>query len=208
MHFNLYTKKIQQTIKKGFTILELIIVIAIIAVLTTVILFNSRGLNSSILVSNTAYEVSLMIREAQTYGLGVRATENSVIGFAYSQGIHFDSTVSNANTITLFSDKDNNGQWSGSTENIQTYTISKDRAGSVLSICVVTGVTGCQAVSSADILFKRPNPEAVFFVAPNPGGSASAVVVNLGFTPGNGQCRSIIIQKSGAVQIDKTYCPI
>lgn len=207
MAINLITKKIPKNLKKGFTILELLIVIAIMAILTTVILYNSRGLNSSILVSNTAYEVSLMIREAQVYGLGVRATENGATGFAYSQGIHFDSSIANANTVILFSDKDNNGQWSGPSENIQTYTINKDRAGSVISICAITGGTDCTVVGSADIMFKRPNPEALFYVAPSTPTPPTSVVINLGFTPGNGQCRSIIIQKSGAVQIDKTYCP-
>lgn len=202
MTVNQYTKKIQQTFKKGFTILELIIVIAIMSIITAIILFNSRGLNSSILVSNTAYEISLMIREAQVYGLGVRATENTPIGFGYSQGIHFDSSVANANTVILFSDKDNNGQYSGATEDIQTYTINKDRAGSILSLC--TGVS-CTTVGTADILFRRPNPEAIFYVTPV--SVATSVVINIGFAPGSGDCRSIIIQKSGSVQIDKTYCP-
>jgi len=135
----------------------------------------------------------------------VRATENSPIGFAYSQGIHFDSSPSTANEVILFSDKDNNGRWTGATENIQAYTINKDRAGSILSLCVTTGAPGCTEVGSADILFRRPNPEAVFYVSPDPG--ATSVVVNLGFVPGSGDCRSIIVQKSGSVQIDKTYCP-
>lgn len=204
MTANQYTKKIHQTLKKGFTILELIIVIAIMSFITAIILFNSRGLNSSILVSNTAYEISLMIREAQVYGLGVRATENNTpIGFAYSQGIHFDSSAANANTVILFSDKDNNGQYSGATENIQTYTINKDRAGSILSLC--TGVTCSPEVLTADVMFKRPNPEALFYVTPV--SVATSVIINIGFAPGTGECRSIIIQKSGSVQIDKTYCP-
>ncbi|MEN9604941.1 MAG: hypothetical protein RJB39_626 [Candidatus Parcubacteria bacterium] len=195
-------RAVRQNLQKGFTILELLIVIAIMAILTTIILFNSHGLNSSVLVSNTAYEIGLMVREAQVYGLGVRATENTTTGFTYSQGIHLD--ISKPNQITLFSDKDGNGQWSGATEDIQMYTISKDRAGQILSLCVVTDGS-CTVVSTADILFKRPNPEAFFVTSPASAGSS--VVANLGFTPGNGQCRSIIIQKSGAIQIDRTYCP-
>lgn len=208
MHINTLIHTIRKKSHTGFTMIELMIVVSIMAIITVLILYNSRGLNNSIMVSNTAYEVGLMVREAQTYGLGVRATENSISGFSYSQGIHFDSSIGEANTVILFSDKDSNGQWSGSSENIQTFTISKERAGSVLSLCVLTGGTSCTVVSAADILFKRPNPEALIYSEPAvPGGAASAAVINIGFTPGNGECRSVIIQKSGSVQIDKTYCP-
>ncbi len=208
MHIHKLIHTIGKKSRKGFTMIELMIVVGIMAVLTVLILYNSKGLNNSIIVSNTAYEISLMVREAQTYGLGVRATENSTIGFSYSQGIHFDASAGGANTVILFSDKDKNGQWSGSTENVQTYTISKERAGSILSLCALTGGTSCTVIGTADILFRRPNPEAVLYTDPvPPGGSTSAVVINLGFTPGNGECRSIIVQKSGSVQIDKTYCP-
>ncbi len=56
--------------QKGFTLAEMIIVIGIIGLISSITLFDSRKLNSNILLSNTAYEIGLIIRDAQVSGLG------------------------------------------------------------------------------------------------------------------------------------------
>src|SRR3989344_2099257 len=95
--------------KKGFTILELIIVIAIMAIMTAIILFSNKDLNSSLLVSNAAYEINLIIREAQVYGLGVSAAGNTAADFKYRQGAHFN--LSNPTQVILFADRNDNGAY-------------------------------------------------------------------------------------------------
>jgi prepilin-type N-terminal cleavage/methylation domain-containing protein len=202
-------KKIVHTksFKKGFTLLELMIVVAIMAIMTAIVLFDGRGLNSSLLLSNTAYEMGLLVREAQTYGLGSRGTGDVAADFNYQQGIHVEQAL--PNQVVLFADKNNDNHYngSGSGEEIQVYSINIDRAGQILKICVPVAATPsdttCTAVASADILFKRPNPEAVFGGA-IPAGSGS-VVINIGFLNSPG-CRSITVQKAGSIQTDSFYC--
>lgn len=190
--------------KKGFTLVELMVVVAIMAIVTSVVLFNNRDLNSSLLVSNTAYEINLLIREVQTYGLGVVGTDNTSAGFAYGQGVHFDMVT--PDQVISFADKDGNKAYSGETENIQIYKLNTERGGSLLSICTpgASGVcTPLGSGTSVDVVFKRPNPEASFTES---GVEVDGpVVVNLGFST-NRMCRSIIIQKTGSVQINQQYC--
>lgn len=209
-------QSIKHTLKvAGFTVIELIVVIAIIALVSTLVLFNNTKLNSALLLSNTAYEVGLIVREAQAAGLGVRATADSgTQNFNFSQGVHFD--IDTPNTVILFSDIDGNGRYNGSNEDIQLYTIANSRAGKILNICGVVedvGQSTCTDTTKLDITFKRPNPEALIQVGVVSTGDGSTsmsdfnntVVVNIGFE--GDICRSIIIQKTGAVEVDTRYCP-
>lgn len=204
----MYTKNLTRSkniFKKGFTILELIVVIAIMAIMTAIILYNNQDLNSSLLVSNTAYEINLIIREAQVYGLGVKAGGNTQADFRYSQGVHFD--LAYPTQVIIFSDSNNSGNYNTG-EEIQSYNITNKRAGQILSICSPTGNgTGCdplppEADNKLDILFKRPNPEPVF----SAGGANGRVNINLGSISDSNFCRSVIVEKTGAIQINKFYC--
>lgn len=183
---------------QGFTVLELVIVIGIMAVVSVVILFDNKNLNSSVLLSNTAYEIQLMVREVQTYGIGVRGVGDTASDFGYSQGIHF--SMSDPSKIILFADMVDDLVF-GAGEELQQYTINTQRAGSILGICIPNGTT-CTAVSQADIFFKRPNPEAIFgSIDPN----SAAVAILLGFP--SGPCRSIIVHRAGSVELGTRYCP-
>lgn len=64
--------KEKQRTSRGFTLIELLVVIAIFSMMTGLILANYSGFDSSIVLENTAYEVALEIRQAQSFGLGVR----------------------------------------------------------------------------------------------------------------------------------------
>lgn len=203
--FTKKTKEICKRVKNGFTILELMIVISIMAVITSIVLFNNRDLNSSILVSNTAYEINLLIREAQAYGLGVRGIGDTSSSFSYAQGVFFDLVT--PDQVILFSDTDGNGTFTqNSNEEIQVYNLDTKRAGTILSLCRPTGVDTCEPLESSSlaILFKRPNPESLFKIGTSD--SNGPVVINTGFTGVQGMCRSIIVQKTGAIQVSTEYC--
>ncbi len=210
-----FLQNLKSHIKSGFTIVELTIVIAIIGVISALILFNSGSLNSSLLLSNTAYEMGLIVREVQIAGLGVRATDNSgAQNFTFSQGVHID--IAEPNQMIVFSDKNNNGKYDGSIEDVQLYAISNGRAGKILATCAVTyayaAINTCTTSSPdytpvLDILFTRPNPEA-FFMKKDSNGILvqhyNPVVINVGFE--GDICRTITVQKTGAVQVDTSYC--
>jgi prepilin-type N-terminal cleavage/methylation domain-containing protein len=201
-------KKNFKNLKSGFTLIELIIVIAIIAVISALALFNSSRLNSAVLLSNTAYEVGLVIRDAQVSGLGakvIRLTGEVDIATTSNQGIYVN--ISNPTEIVFFADLIKNNtydQLSGETS--QVYKIENKRAGKVVRICEILIDGTCREKLDVTIMFKRPNPEAYFYTDAHTGpGYIGSIAINLGFT--DGECRSIIIYKTGAIQIDKSFCP-
>jgi prepilin-type N-terminal cleavage/methylation domain-containing protein len=201
--------------QKGFTLAELIIVVAIIAIISVISMFNSAKLNSSILLSNTAYEIGLIIRDAQISGLGVKVISSSGNATTSNQGIFFD--ISTPEKIIFFADLNKNDKYDvGIGEEWQVYNIENKRAGKILSICKIgPNNTICKPISNGgditnlqnlNVIFKRPNPESYFYY--NDGNNkeySGSVVINIGFDPGD--CRSILIYKTGAVQIDRSFCP-
>ncbi len=63
-------------------------------------------------------------------------------------------------------------------------------------------------IEKLDIIFKRPNPEAYFYMKAVNGTAAEYqgnVSINIGFE--GGECKSVIIYKTGGIQIDKSLCP-
>lgn len=198
--------------KKGFTLIEMIVVVAIISTVTALVLFNNAKLNSSILVSNTAYEIGLIVRESQVAGLGVRATSD---GFLSSHGVHFD--IATPKTVILFADKNGNGVYDpADNELTQEYSITNNRAGTVLGMCTGTSLststnnycTISNTKQKADIVFARPNPEALFKIqdisTSAPEDYIGSLVITVGFL--NDICRSIVIEKTGSVEINNTHC--
>ncbi|MBC7766988.1 prepilin-type N-terminal cleavage/methylation domain-containing protein [Arenimonas sp.] len=200
---------VEQVTKKGFTLVELLVVIAIIAIISSLALFNSSKLNSAVLISNTAYEIGLVIRDAQVSGLGAKVTSASgdISATTSNQGIYFSL---NPQKIISFADLIKDNTYNEGEES-QIYNIENKRAGTITKICTIQPTTNtCTQLSELTIVFKRPNPEAYFYPdasSANPhigSGFNGTVAINVGFE--GGDCRSIIIYKTGAVQIDRSYC--
>ena len=120
-------------INRGFTVVELLVVVSIMVIMTTIVLFNYNKFNDSMLISNLAYDVSLTIRQAQTYGVAVLELPGSNSGsqiapishhayFAFPYGVHFDINSSN---FTLYVDADSNAVYTGTSEKIQSYSFQR-----------------------------------------------------------------------------------
>ena len=198
---------------RGFTIIEMIVVIAIIAVVTTLVLFNNARLNSNILVSNAAYEIGLIVRESQVAGLGVKSSTDGE--FTSSHGVHIE--MSTPDTVTMFADINDNGVYDAADgEMTQQYVMNNSRSGTIIGLCTsdtlspITSIycTDINTKASLDVVFKRPNPEAFFKTRLTATDGAvdyvGSVVINVGFV--DDICRSVIIQKTGAVEINQNNC--
>jgi prepilin-type N-terminal cleavage/methylation domain-containing protein len=147
--------------KKGFTLLELMIVSSIFAVITSVILIRFSLFNSRILITNLAYDIALSVRQAQTYGINVRGfgSGESII-FNTGYGIHFDAAT--PTSYILFADLNDDKDY---TINELVESISL-RGGNYLSdFCGTTSLANenCSStdeITELDIVFKRPDPDA------------------------------------------------
>ncbi len=208
MKINLLNNNIYKNIKNiGFTIVELMVVVGIMTVISSLILFNSSNLNSSVLLSNTAYEIGLIIRDAQVAGLGAKVIAsdgNQNAATTSNQGVYFD--IANSQQIIFFADLNKDNTYNNN-EKSQVYII-ENKAGKVLSICKPKSNNTCtDIIENVSIIFKRPNPEAYFYPKEenSPSGYQGNITINIGFD--NGECRSITIYKTGGIQIDKIFCP-
>lgn len=206
--------------QKGFTLIELIVVVAIMTVISVLAMFNNSSLNSAVLLSNTAYEASLIVRDAQVSSLGARVlsldlVEGSDNATTSNQGVYFNTF--DPQSIIFFVDLDNDNQYNELSDKGQIYEINS-RAGKILGICKIdissdessemcnvlgSGSSGLENISDVNIIFKRPNPEAYFYY--NDSEHIGSIVVNIGVE--QGQCKSVIIYKTGATQVDNSYCP-
>lgn len=98
--------------KLGFTLVELLICVAIFVVITSVAVWNNNAFNSSILLTDLAYEVALSVRQAQVYGITVKApaacSGGSQCNFSSGYGVDFNTSgtlnTSSSTNYVLFED--------------------------------------------------------------------------------------------------------
>jgi prepilin-type N-terminal cleavage/methylation domain-containing protein len=145
----------------GFTLIELIVVMAIFTFLTTVILANNARFGGVILLENLAYDIGLSIRKAQVYGIAVRGFGGSDFDLGY--GIHFDSAT--PTTYVLFGDVYPTGAGNGLYESDQgelVESITMQGGFRVANVCATAGGGAEEScgLGTLDIFFRRPEPDA------------------------------------------------
>lgn len=206
-------KKVEKS--KGFSIPELIIVIAIFAIISVIAMFDQGRLSSNVLLTNMSYEVALAVREAQVYGLGVRttgATDGSE--FLGEYGVHID--INNPREVYLFGNNyaisDNPGFDPG--EELFQYTFENQRGNLITAICVgdintangercTNDVNNKYMVTHTDIVFKRPNPAPKIFT--NSGAGTTQTVGKVYIVLNNvdqSSCRTVIVEGTGQIRVE------
>ncbi|MDZ4225927.1 MAG: prepilin-type N-terminal cleavage/methylation domain-containing protein, partial [Patescibacteria group bacterium] len=129
---------------RGFTLTELVVVIAIMALLTGVFLTQQRQFDSTTLLRSLAYSVALSVRQAQTYGVSVRAFSGV---FSQAHGIHF--STGNLSEYYLFSDTSplpngDRARASDGSEDVETFKLAGQNF-AIARFCATTvgGVERC-----------------------------------------------------------------
>ncbi|MBI3572363.1 type II secretion system protein [Candidatus Kaiserbacteria bacterium] len=214
------------TAQAGFTLIELLVVLAIIAVVTGIVLTSQSSFNRTLVVANTAYDVALTLRSAETYGLGSRG-----VGALTNAGYGIDFEKATPSSFTLFLDKYPSAGAAFSChpaadpsapsaepgdcvyeaaqgEKVSLYTLGN---GITLSnFCAYAGgAWSCAAdtLTSLAIVFARPNPVA--FISANGSYSlttpASAACLTLS-SPAGGS-RYVSVNSVGRITAGATSCP-
>jgi prepilin-type N-terminal cleavage/methylation domain-containing protein len=94
------------TLARGFTLVEMLVVLSIIVIVTAITLTSQSTFNRSLLLTNTAYAVALSVREMQSLGLSSRrftGAGQDVQNPGY--GVHFQTGL--GNSFILFADTSN-----------------------------------------------------------------------------------------------------
>jgi len=146
--------------QKGMTLIELVVVLAIFAVLSGVAIFNYGGLQTKVDLTNLANNIALQVVQAQnsaSSGLLPPALYNpSDPSWKPSYGVYFDMTI--PKQFIYFTDLNSNHQFDGtdcSGECLNKYTITKNDYISEIRIFPANST-----ITNLTITFTRPNSGA------------------------------------------------
>lgn len=141
MYFN-HLKKTLSMNKAGFTVMELVVSIGVIAVLSALFLvgYRSAGQDSDLRMS--AGQLMNSIRVAQSRTLGAVAYEGDVPEGGW--GIHLDE---DRGTYIIYADVNENFSYDGESEKWQARELPDD-----------THISSIDVSSSVDIVFEPPDP--------------------------------------------------
>ncbi len=205
------------------------VVLTIIVIITVVVLTSHSSFNKTLILANTAYDIALSLRSAETYGLGSRAVGTTVNA---GYGLHFQSGT--PGSFTLFADtypspsvssvchpindvsapnaqSGNCSYESGQGEKVTSYalgngiTISDFCAYSTSSWSCAYALGG--GLSSLDIVFARPNPEPFISVNGSYSASFPATSACLTVSSPQGGAHYISVSASGQINANAVSCP-
>lgn len=196
----------RERLSPGFTLAELLVSIAIFSAITTLAVLNNNRFNSSVILTNLAYEIALSVRQAQFYGITVKGTSSNPNKFNSGYGVRFD--LSSPATYALYEDVSTN-PLAATPDHIKTvadadlevFTINKGNK--ISKICLDGCPTG--GASILDITFVRPNPEAFIRAGNNPAveyGKAEICLVSPDMTK-----RKIIVERTGQISVASNTSP-
>lgn len=171
---------------KGFTILELIVSIAIFAFMTALLLAKYGNFNQGVLLTNLAYDVALSIRNAQSYGLNVKSSSRTADNFGGKFGVHFSTTD---NTKFIFFIDNGDGVY-GTLGDADISTSNIQRGSKISSL-------GSGGVSTLDITFKRPDPNAI--IKGNGGSPLNSAEITLEAI--DGSTRKVLVNSTGQISV-------
>lgn len=165
--------------KKGFTIIELLVVIFIVGVISSLVMFNYKSFRSDVSVENLAQDIGLAVRRAQVYAVSTKGADNTNFP---SYGVHFNipgstDILGTEKAFVLFADLPDYpviGQYDQSSTTcgvVNPSAVSQDECMEIIKITTQDKITAlcddkvCYDGTndpSVDIVFTRPNTEAEF----------------------------------------------
>lgn len=153
--------------KGGYTFMELVVVISIFSIISSVILFNFSDFSTNISIQNTTADIALVVKEAQSDAIAGRLNETinllGVSNFKPAYGIHFDS--GNPSGFIKFTDLDKDYVYGGNCSVSNTECLKDIKINGfdqIADICVraLNDTDFNCDINSLDISFERPFPDA------------------------------------------------
>lgn len=199
---------------RGFSIVELLVSVAIFAFLTAFLVSKYGNFNQSILLTNLAYDVAITLRNAQNYGINVKSAPDVVNNVNYSEefklgyGVHFDThtgTPAPNTEMIFYADTNNSFSYNPGTDSLLGRYVLRNGS-KVSSICTNdtgdscptsgTGVDG--TVGDLDVVFIRPSPDANFG---SNGSSINAKFAQITLQTPNGQTKKVVVRRTGQIGV-------
>ena len=192
---------------RGFTLVELLISIAIFVFMTAFLVSKYGTFNGTILTTNLAYDMAITIRQAQSYGIHVR--QGPTGSFNDSYGAYFNTQGAGEDTkFRLFTDigganpTDDPDFFYNAGEVLSTSNLKSGM--SIKSLCAANtegaGDATAASTHSLSIVFKRPDPDAIITVN-NPGGAVMKYA-KITIQSKDGVTRHVVVRSNGQISIE------
>ncbi|MEK7144401.1 MAG: type II secretion system protein [Patescibacteria group bacterium] len=200
---------------RGFTLIEMLVVLGIIAAVTSVALASQSSFNRTLILANTAYDIALTLRSAENFGIGSRAisgTANAGYGVHFQRGtsdsflLFADTSPANNFSCTRPDCRPGDQLYSIDDTLVQTYTLGNNII--VSNFCVFSDRWQCAStgdVSSLDIVFARPNPDAS--IRTDGSSYSSYTAACLVISSDRGGFRFVSVEASGQIIPAASSCP-
>ncbi len=175
---------------RGFTILEVVIVLALMMLILGVTLRTDRAAQGTVRHLNTTYEVALFMREAQVRGTSVVKT-----GADFDKAVGVHAAAGATNELLMFIDGNGDGRYQSGETILDRLTLKDATA--------VTGCAGTLASPGATcgalhIVFKRPHPDARIRLG---AGTTINEAAELRVVAG-GVTRTVVVYNTGLISVD------
>lgn len=180
---------------------ELIVVLGIFSVMTSVVLFNYGEFQAKVDIRNLASDIALKIVEAQKSSLSGKLPTQipTVSPWKPSYGIYLNLTSDNK-SLLYFTDLNNNNLFDDSDctgECINKISVTK---GNSISQLGIVG-TGCPAtVNNLTMVFKRPDSSAI--ITSNPVLACNVSYVQITIVSPQSSTATIKLYPSGRIQVN------
>ncbi len=212
---------------KGFSVIEVIVTMAIMVAISTMIFINQKQFGTGTTLRNISNNLSLELRQAQVYGISVKEYSQSayqaysINSFNAGYGVSFNIAAppTGDNTSYIFfnderpsANQNPNGIYDsgiscplGSTsECIDKTTL--DSGYTITKLCTRrTGVLDCSN-TELDVTFIRPNVEANIIFNANPSASAGLNVACVEINSPDNKQNAVVIYTTGQVSVQSKTC--
>ena len=186
--------------KKGFTLIEMVVVVGIFLITTGIVLSNFKGFNRRSSLDLLAREMSLVIRQAQVYGSATKASPASTNRFP-SYGVFLDQDDNGG--FSIYTYKKLPADKYAKEEEVEKFNLTGGAVISGLEEC--SDENHCSPVNSLSVVFIRPNPGAKFFKPDGAEVSASLVKITIRdpliANPSESDSREIAIWNTGHIYV-------
>lgn len=154
-------------VQSGFSLIEFVVIISIFAVMAGIGLFNFRGFQTDVSLTNLAHDIALTIKRAQSEGTSGLSDPNNPQLTPIPRGIAFTYDQSGSVFDREFIVYDETGQTTGYDQqsDLVLDTIRIQSEDYILGIATDTNTSGVNGSFSFD--FKRPFPEVQSFYLNN-----------------------------------------
>ncbi len=200
----------------------------IITIISGVMLTSQTSFNRTLILANTAYDIALTLRYAETFGVSSRALGGSSTNVGY--GLYFSHA--SPDSFIFFKDSSNNpgtcypappsgdlnapdakrGNCVYDNNDVLVNNYKLGNSITVTDFCIYVPTTSswsCTAdgLTALNIIFIRPDPNP-WITAVDSGGTKSGTKACLKVEAPGGTARYVSVVKSGAISANATNCPL